>query len=275
MCDGLCFGLIYQTKLVGTVSARIVDMMVYGESMKVPIVEMLCIHSQIREMGLSRCLIKAIQEELISMGYSHTMFASGRNMDTFFCKMYVYVIPINVRKLQQIGFLEPDVQPLNRLYRDNPLHLLKESDISNLVPILNGELSKHKIHQVFSVETAKKYLLPKKSVVYTFVIKKDEVITDMINVHQHYFYSIDTAKIITVAHVNLYFCTSISVVMLITYLLPKLLAYGFDQLTYCDDDQDNSNIDITRYESGNIKHIYWHNVKIKKHSVKDIASIIF
>lgn len=274
ICQGLFLGLVYNGKLVGTIAARIIDIVVTGHNIQAAIVEMLCVHSSIRSMGLSKHLISAIKVELNNLGHYTGIFISDVKDEKYFSQMFVYLIPINVTKLKELGFLEEGTHPPRLNNKNNPLHLLQKGDIVDLVPVLNYELSKYKIYQVFTIDTAIKYLLPKKSIVYTFVIKHDEKITDMISFYQNYLYCIRSSRIITVAKLGLYFCTSVTLPELIQHAVDKLYSYGFDQLTYHDNEVAKVKIDVASYESNNVEHAYWHGAKIKLYNNSDIAVII-
>lgn len=243
--SALIIGLIHKNRLVGIISASIMNMSIRDEEFKIAYINYLCIQRNIRNIGLSKILIKKLTNKLENMNVLFNTYNEIKY--NLVCKSDQYIIPINYSKLKKIGFLD-DPSSITSL-KTNPLHLMKITDVSNLISKLSIYMKNFEIKPIINENFINHYLLPKKNIVYSFVKKNsDNEITDFISVYKYYQYCLDVKEILSVAHLGYYFCTSLNITELVSLLIDKLDKYGFDELIF-NDMAENRNINITKFES--------------------------
>lgn len=243
---GLVVGLIYKNKLVGLITAKPIEIIVDDNIMKTAIINFLCVQTKIRKKGLAKFLVQEIQNRLNKMGIKSASYSVGIETVKKLCVIKNYAIPINYSKLKNLEFLQDDLPEISK-FHDNPLQLMTRLDIESIAQRLDNYLKKFKIRQYFQKELIEYYFLPKKNIVYSFVAKKSNVVTDFIVVYKSYLYCKEKHKMINVANLAYYYCESLTLTELVKYLLDRLQDLGFDQLNY-NNLGDNDHINITHFE---------------------------
>ncbi len=257
---GFVIGLLYKEKLVGMIATMFIDMIIFNQKLKVPYGGLLCIQKKLRGYGLSKLLITEIGRKLSKINLNYVFFSSQIKFDKSFSSVQNYVVPINCAKLQEVNFLTEHFEPV-KLFDTNPLRLVTGTDIETICVKLNKSLTNYKVKPWFSKDAAYHYILPKKNIVYSFVIEIDGEITDFINVYQNFYFCYDSSKTISVANLGFYFCESIELTELVTLLIDKLRTYDFDQLVIKNYGQ-NSKINTTKFASAEENFYYMHNMGI-------------
>ncbi|XWV24496.1 mg747 protein [Tupanvirus deep ocean] len=261
--SGFIIGLTYKNKLVGMVTASFIDMIIYGKEIKVPYINLLCIQSKIRKLGLTPLLLDELKSRLCNIKITYALFTGTKKITKDFCTSKDYVIPINYPKLKEVGFLTEDLTPIPKL-EENPLHLMAASDIESVVPKLNKHLSKFSVKPYFTNDSAHHFLLPKKNIVYSFVNRnKNGEVTDFISVYKNYLYCLEKNKVVSVAQLAFYFYDTMTLTQLVSYLLDKLPSYGIDQLVFRNTGE-NVDINITKFSTHGELYYFFYNVAIKE-----------
>lgn len=260
---GLLVGLVYKNKLVGMITAIFIDLVISGKTMNLPYINFLCVQSKIRNYGLAIYLTDEIKYRLAKNNFFCLVFTSMKTLYKSFSKTKDFIIPINHAKLKSIGFLTEDLPPYPEILL-NPLQKMSVDDIKYIAPKLNKFMKKYEIAIDFTQNTVENFLLPKKNIVYSYVIKNSSgEITDFVSVYKHYLYCVEKKAIVSVAQLAFYYYDSITLTELITFLIDKLADYNFDQLVFRDF-MDNSTINITRFGSHAELNYYFYNFSMKK-----------
>ena len=186
------------------------------------------------------------------------------NLLNLFCELKSYAVPINHKKLISVGFLPSNYTPDENLSVDevNPLHLLKKSDLELVITKLNLYLDKFKIRTYFTLDMARHMLIPKKNIVYSFVKKSADDVTDFISVYKSCFYSSRCKKIIYTANITYYYYETMTLTEMVTFLIAKLPSYGIDQLNF-NTMAHNENINVTKYLT-NFQECFFYNLSTPK-----------
>ena len=99
---------------------------------------------------------------------------------------------------------------------------------------------------------------------YSFVNRNQQGdVTDFISVYKNYLYCIDKNKVVSVGQLSFYFCETMTITQLVSYLLDKLPSYGIDQLVFRDIGE-NMKINITKFSTNGDLYYYFYNVAIKE-----------
>lgn len=260
---GLMIGLVYKNKLVGLITAIFLDMIIYGNKLKIPYVNLLCIQKKIRKLGLAIFLIDEIKKRIHQKEINCALF-TGMNIPTkSFCTLKNFAIPINYPKLKEVGFLEKDFISIPKI-EENPLHLVKISDLESIIPKLNKFMDKFSIRPFFMPDTGHHFLFPKKNIIYSFVKRNNHgEVTDFINIYKNYYYFIEKHQIISIGLIAFYFYETMTLTELITFLIDKLSNYKIDQLSFYSM-ADNNDINITRFLTEAQLNYFFYNFKMKQ-----------
>jgi glycylpeptide N-tetradecanoyltransferase len=248
---GFIIGLITSTKkLIGVITATPMEIIIHEDKKIIPFISFLCIHKKFRGNNLHKMLIASLQDEIIKNNFDNAIFFSENDLkDTFVgCgALKSYAIPINHKKLFEVGFLNDDKSILPLIESDNPLHLLCETYLEQVTMKLNSYMKKFNVKIFFTLDSARHFLLPKKNIVYSFIYKNENGdITDFISFYKNYYYCIEQQKMLSIAVISYYFYESMTLTELITYVIDKLVNYGIDQLNFYNN-LDNMNVDIVKY----------------------------
>lgn len=254
---GLIIGLIYRNTLVGIISAILLDMIVCEQKIKMPYINLLCVQTKIRKLGFAKLLIDEMNIRLEKNGLPYAMASSPKFIKNSFHATESFLVPINYQKLQNIGFNLDDLFPLPK-FDINPLHLMVEEDIAEITIKLNNYLKKYAIKMYFTNDSTRHFLFPKKNIVYSFVKKQNNVVTDFVSVYKVDYRCSSTNQMITTAVLAFYYHESMDLTRLIMYLLDKLPSYGIDQFKFTD----VSDINVTKFESCDKLHFTFHNVQL-------------
>lgn len=276
-------GLIYKKrKLIGLITAIIVDIDIYGEKTKMPYINFNCIQRNIYNKTYEEFLINNIIDKLYKDGYKYIyykgMIKSSRPQIFKICTIVIkkHTIPINCTKLSKIF----DVEILENIpeITNNPLHILTKKDLPDIIDKLNNNMSNYYIKPLLSIEIATHFFLPIKNLVYSYIIRNETGnITDFICAYNKYYYHVEKNVIIKSA--QLFFLFSENILNLITFLLDKLKSEYIDQLEF-NITKNNNKLDLIQYDADdNILHslLYKESIQTLPESVEsiDIYNYIF
>lgn len=266
----LLIGLVYEGILVGMITAWMIEMNVCDKDIMVPYVNLLCVQKNLRKLKLGVSLIdevkyrlcqmkiilldKTIAEPTFTMGYA--LFTSMAKPTNHFSSTKDYIIPINMPKLKSLGYEHIDEWE-NESFLFNPLHLLQTSDVEDVMDGLNAFSKKFFVKHIF---VKPNMLLPKKDIIYSFVIKNKGKVTDFINVYKHFYYYKEQQQYVTLAQLGFYFYSSVSLTDLVKYLIDKLNHYGFDQLVIRNM-ADNDYIQLNKLTTNESLYYFFYNIE--------------
>lgn len=237
---GFIVGLIYQKKLIGVATATFIDMTIYNTNLKLPYINLLCV--QLQNDKLKSLLLDEIHARIDKLGFKSTLYVDDYKTDI---STTTLAVPINYKNLKEVEFLEDDLEALPAV-ANNPLHLVTKEDLPMITVKLNKFLERYHIHPVFMEASAAHFLLPKKNIIYAFVKRTGDVVTDFISVHKYYIHCVEKNKMITVAHLMFYFYETVTLTELVGLLLDKLSQYRIDQLEFRQF-MDNDTINVTKF----------------------------
>lgn len=272
-------GLVYKKKIVGIITIMIIDMIIYDTKIKMPYIDLLCVQTRVRNMGLANFLTNEAKRRIAHSKFPYGISTGLKskcdiNSGSVFCKTQDYVIPINYKKLKKIGFLMDDLD-LVPIINDNPLHLMTDRDLAVVIAKLHKHMNQLCIKPYFTLESAKHFLLPKKNIIYSYVLRDEyNQITDFVSVYINYLYCIDINQFISVAQLAFYFYESLNISQLITFLIDKLSKQKIDQLIFRNM-FDNMNINITKFSTKGDLHYIFHNVEINEIKSSDLIFFPF
>ena len=262
-------------KLVAFITGIPARISVHGTVMDMAEINFLCVHKKLRSKRLAPVLIKEITRRVNICGIWQAAYTAGVFIPRPVASCRYYHRSLNVKKLVEIGFSR--LAPRMTLGRTIKLfktlestktegfRAMKESDLNQVFDLFNKKLEGYKLHPCMSVEEAAHWLVPRKGVVYTYVVeKKGGIITDFAS-----FYSLPSSVLGNEKHSTLFaayqFWTCANTVAmsdLTNDVFVKAREEGFDVFNALDLMENKSMFEPLKFGVGDgLLHYYLYNYK--------------
>ena len=197
-------------KLVAFISGIPADMAVLSDSMKMAEINFLCVHKKLRSKRLAPVLIKEITRRVNRLDIWQAAYTAGVFIPRPVSTCRYYHRSLNPKKLVEIGFsrLAPRMTLARtiKLYkaRETPktpgFRAMTQADVPQVHTLLTQKLEAFKLHPNFSLEDTRHWLLPRKGVVYTYVVESSTgTVTDFAS-----FYSLPSSVLGNDKHKTLF-----------------------------------------------------------------------
>jgi len=264
-------------KIVGFITGIPVHVNTSGKKIKMAEINFLCVHKKLRSNRLAPVLIKEVTRRVHLRNIWQAIYTSGTRIPTPITEARYYHRSLNPKKLIDIKFSSlPPNQTLSRmvkLYRlpEEPkiegVREFKTKDIAAVTKLLQEHLVKSKVHLRFTEEDVKHWLIPRKDVIYSYVVEKDKKITDFIS-----FYCLPSSVLNNPKHTNFraaysYYnvATSVSMIDLMNDALTLALKENFDVFNALDILNNHEVFQELKFNmgSGNL-HYYFYNWRLNK-----------
>jgi glycylpeptide N-tetradecanoyltransferase len=182
-------------KLVAFISAVPANVKVQSTS-RLDVVEInfLCVHKKLRSKRLAPVLIKEITRRVNQTGVFQAVYTAGVVLPVPVASARYYHRSLNPKKLVRVGFSRANprmtLARMVKLYKvpddtKSPLIEMTEDHVDGVHKLLNNYLeSKFRLHVNFTKEEVAHWLLPRPSVINTYVIVDEEdksKVTDMVS----------------------------------------------------------------------------------------------
>jgi hypothetical protein len=212
----------YKRKIIAIATVATMFVFVRGEKITASSTNLICYHRKLTNKGyVKKLLDDKIKENII--GDVTINQDEGHEI----VKTNIVIIPIIGDYLCRAGFSSTNIScPSPTVF--NPLRLLKENDVDDMIKKIEYHRSVYNFHTV--IEDI--HIRSMKNLVYTFVNDLSGEITDLISVRQENKSHLDTKAIVKSAHVTCYVVESMTINELIIFLVGRLKQKGFHQLTY-------------------------------------------
>jgi glycylpeptide N-tetradecanoyltransferase len=242
-------GIRANNKLVAFISAIPSEMQVHSSHMKMAEVNFLCVHKKLRSKRLAPVLIKEITRRVNLCDIWQAAYTAGVFIPRPIATCRYYHRSLNVKKLVEIGFsrLAPRMTLARtmKLFRVPETPLIKgfremtEADIPQVHRLISEKLKSYKVAPVFvSEDEVRHWLLPRKHVVYTYVVASPSTgeVTDFAS-----FYSLPSSVLGNARHKTMFAAyqfwhsaNTCSMVELTNDLLSMAHQEGFDVFNALD-----------------------------------------
>jgi hypothetical protein len=150
-----------------------------------------------------------------------------------------FSIPVDCEFLDEVQFIPPFKPSDYDSYvnRINLLHLIKKKDYYELCTLLNGDAIRNKAYsQYFDADSFASFFEPTKNIVYSYLIKNEEKITDFISVYIYVFEfnkgHPHEGKRINIAHLYYHSVNTLSFNQIMIMLIEKLQLLNIHLLIY-------------------------------------------
>lgn len=196
-------------KLVAFITGIPQSIFVDGSLMEMAEVNFLCVHKKLRSKRLAPVLIKEITRRVNLCNIWQAAYTAGVYIPRPISTCRYYHRSINPKKLIEVGFsrLAPRMTLARtiKLYKvpDTPsisgFRTMKESDVEQVHALLTEKMVSYKVAPKFSRQEIAHWLLPRKNVVYSYVVETDGKITDFAS-----FYSLPSSVLGNDKHKSLF-----------------------------------------------------------------------
>ena len=155
-------------------------------------IDLLCVAKKFRNKGLAPVMIKEVTRRTNLRGIFQAIYTAGMELPNKLTTVQYYHRLLNVKKMASVGFYSLPTNNLSiyeKLYKvpqpvkNNTcvIRAIETKDISSCVIKLNSYLSKFNLTHYFEEENFTHYFMPRPNVIYTYVIEKNNEVTDMIS----------------------------------------------------------------------------------------------
>jgi len=239
---------VQSKKLVAFITGIPQTIVVEGVAMEMAEVNFLCVHKKLRSKRLAPVLIKEITRRVNLCNIWQAAYTAGVFIPRPISTCRYYHRSINPKKLIEIGFsrLAPRMTLARtmKLYKvpDEPsipgFRPMKEADVDQVFTLLSSKLAAYKVSPQFTREEISHWMIPRKNVVYSYVVENPETknITDFAS-----FYSLPSSVLGHEKHKTLFaayqFWTcakSVSLSALTTDVFAMAKDEGFDVFNALD-----------------------------------------
>jgi glycylpeptide N-tetradecanoyltransferase len=193
----ICVRTCSSKQIIATIFGTPVMVKVYNKIIPQVEINLLCVNKKFRNKNLAPVMIKEVTRRTNLRGLFQAVYTTGLVLPNKLCTARYYHRLINVKRMSSIGFYNlptDNMSMYEKLYRipvpkldsEYKIRPMEISDVDICLEKLNIKLSQYKLTRVFDKENFIHYFLPNPNVNYTWVIEKNNVVTDMIS-----FYIID------------------------------------------------------------------------------------
>mmetsp|Transcript_14531 Transcript_14531/g.12337 ORF Transcript_14531/g.12337 Transcript_14531/m.12337 type:complete len:313 (+) Transcript_14531:467-1405(+) len=204
-------------------------------------INFLCVHKKLRSNRLAPVLIKEITRRVNVRNEWQAVYTAGVLIPTPITQSRYYHRSLNPKKLIEIKFSSlPPGQTMSRMIKlyklpEEPktpgLREFKPKDVNAVTKLLQSYLTKFKVYLKFTQEDVKHWLLPRKDVIYSYVVENsNKEITDLIS-----FYCLPSSvlqhekhKVLRAAYAYYNIATSVSIEQLMNDALILANNESFD-----------------------------------------------
>jgi glycylpeptide N-tetradecanoyltransferase len=275
--------------IIATIFGIRIKARVYGVIIPQIEIDLLCVDKKFRSKGLAPVMIKEVTRRTNLRGIFQAVYTAGLDLPNVLGTVQYFHRIISVRKMSNIGFFKlPNdrVSMYEKLYKIelpklNPgysIRALELQDVDICLDKLNQSLTKYKLSHVFDKESFTHYFMSRPGVVYTWVIVKDNEVSDMIS-----FYVVDNRitnnsnySEYKAAYLYYYFNQSIELSQLINIGLWNAKEQGIDVFNILNMFDLQSIISECKFMPGNgYLNYYLYNYKCNPMKPDEIAFPMF
>lgn len=197
-------------KLVAFITAVPATVQVHKDTIKMVEINFLCVHKKLRSKRLAPVLIREITRRVNLRGIWQAVYTAGALLPRPVSSSRYYHRSLNPKKLIEVGFSR--LQPRMTMARTMKLYAVKPDTVTPGIREMRKEdasaahklsmeyFSQFEMHVDMSEEEFSHWFLPRKGVIFSYVVEDPETkkITDMVS-----FYSLPSSIIKHPVHKNL------------------------------------------------------------------------
>lgn len=176
-------------RIVGFIYGKERHIVVGEKEMKLLGVNYFCLHTEHRKLGLAPVLIKEITRRAHQKNTTVAIFTGAKGFQFSFCRLQYFHRPINVLKLAELDFIPTYMNRYGRFRVEKPIKKMRPmrvEDVDGLLAIYNKECRNYEVYEIIDRNTFLHNFLPRKDVIYTYVVD-DDVVREFVS-----FFIIDT-----------------------------------------------------------------------------------
>lgn len=275
-------------KLVGFITGIPADMTVEGKTMPMAEVNFLCVHKKLRSKRLAPVLIKEITRRVNLCNIWQATYTAGVLIPRPVSSCRYYHRSLNPKKLIEVGFsrLAPrmTIARTMKLYKtlDAPktkgFREMVDKDVSAVQGLLEKKLNQHKLHPNLTADDVRHWLLPRKGVMYSYVVESEQgEITDFAS-----FYSLPSSVLGNDKHKTLFaayqfwtVANTVSLTELTNDVFVRAREEGFDVFNALDLMENHEIFEPLKFGIGDgVLHYYLYNWKSSIMKPSDVGLIL-
>jgi glycylpeptide N-tetradecanoyltransferase len=188
----ICVRTVNSKRIISTIFGIPVKIKVYDKIIEQVEIDLLCVSKKFRNKRLVPVMIKEVTRRTNLRSIFQAVYTASVNLPNKLATVKYYHRILNVKKMASVGFYELPNNNLplyEKLFAANmpeldnsyTIRLLELKDIDICLDKLNNNLKKYNLTHIFNKNSFIHYFMPKNNIIYTYVIEKENIITDMIS----------------------------------------------------------------------------------------------
>jgi glycylpeptide N-tetradecanoyltransferase len=188
----ICVRTKNNKQIIATIFGIPVKVKVFDKIIEQVEIDLLCVSKKFRNKRLAPVMIKEVTRRTNLRGIFQAVYTAGLELPNKLSTIQYYHRIISVKKMESIGFYElpnNNFSLYEKFYKvkipklDNSciIRPFELKDVDICLTKLNKYLMQYKLTHVFDKDGFIHYFMPKNNVVYTYVVEKDNIVTDMIS----------------------------------------------------------------------------------------------
>lgn len=188
----LFVGVKFNDKIVGSIIGIPTKIKCCDKSIDIITINFLCVHRKLRNKYLAPLLIKEITRRTNLLNIWQAVFTDDINIGTPYSSSQIYHKIVNLKKALFVDFIsldksltyeKLDIKIKNKFKINNNLKnyfkILEKEDLLETYDFYNKNIKNKKIYFNYSFEEFCHMFNPINNIIYTFILKKNNKITDM------------------------------------------------------------------------------------------------
>ena len=255
-------------------------------------INFLCISKNLRDKRLAPILIKEVTRRVNLCDIWQAVYTAGKVIPTPFCSASYHHRSLNPEKLIAVNFsriprqYERFAKPMEIVKKTynlpakvatHELRVMKKEDIAQVAALLNSYVGNYRVAPSFTEDEVKHWIMPRKGVVFTYVVEKEGVVTDFVS-----FYSLPSTIIghpkydqLNAAYVYYYAAKTVPLKVLMNDMLIKARDEKFDVCNCVNILRNEDMLTDLKFMPGDGSlHYYFYNWKFPSAQPQEIALVM-
>lgn len=255
-------------------------------------INFLCISKNLRDKRLAPILIKEVTRRVNLCDIWQAVYTAGKVIPTPFCSASYHHRSLNPEKLIAVNFsriprqyekFSKPMEIVKKMYSlpakvaTNGLRTMEKKDVPQVAALLNAHVGSYRVAPVFSEEEVQHWIMPRKGVVFTYVVEKEGVVTDFVS-----FYSLPSTIIghpkydqLNAAYVYYYAAKTVPLKVLMNDMLIKARDEKFDVCNCVNILRNEEMLTDLKYMPGDGSlHYYFYNWKFPSAQPGEVSLVM-
>lgn len=267
-----------QNQIIGIIFGKKVKLQINNKQLKVLEVDLVVVHSKLRQKKLTNILIKELTRQAVNNDIIFGIFKTNIYIPTPIIELTNYYRPLNINLLYKIEFIRPKNITLNELVKAYELEKqpknkniikLEEKNVEEMYEHYLKYINKYNVYRILELEEFKDIFLNK--MVTCYLLMEDNKIRDFIS-----YYRLDLKKdnnVIKTCKIFYYTSINETAYRLLSDLVIITKQEGYDLIETTDYMENKDILRELKFDKNTNEYINTYNFKINKFNTNQVYNI--